>query len=131
MVCVINVGSNAINSMANGSNEVLKKRLASLKYSYTTPITKGNTARCEIKSVFPKSFQTKVKYTGKSGNPPVSTFAGAIKLLNYLENKIIKVAYDWELEKCRELNIQTIDSPIFVQTNTFPSNIAPNGYKKL
>lgn len=59
------------------------------------------------------------------------SYNGAINFLKYLNSKDIKLAYDWELEKCRELNIKTIDRPVFIQTNTFPSNIAPNGYKKI
>jgi GR25 family glycosyltransferase involved in LPS biosynthesis len=59
------------------------------------------------------------------------SYNGAINLLNYLNSKKIELAYDWELEKCRELNIKTIDRPVFIQTFTFPSNIAPNGYKKI
>ena len=38
-------------------------------------------------------------------------------------------AFDWELHKLRnEFNIQTIDEPVFKQSNKFISNLAPYGY---
>ena len=38
-------------------------------------------------------------------------------------------AFDWELHKLRnKFNIQTVDEPVFKQSSSFVSNIAPNGY---
>ena len=41
-------------------------------------------------------------------------------------------AFDWELHKLRNnFNIQTVDEPVFEQTNNFKSHLAPYGYKKI
>jgi len=38
-------------------------------------------------------------------------------------------AFDWELHKLRnDFNIQTVDKPVFKQSNKFVSNLAPYGY---
>ena len=38
-------------------------------------------------------------------------------------------AFDWELHKLRgEFNIQTVNDPVFEQTDMFTSNLAPYGY---
>ena len=58
------------------------------------------------------------------------SYNGAQKLLNHFELIDITQAYDWELYKIKNLNIKLIESPLFIQTNKFVSNIAPNGYNK-
>ena len=58
------------------------------------------------------------------------SYDGAEKLLNHFKLVDITQAYDWELEKIKHLNIKLIDTPLFMQTNKFVSNIAPNGYNK-
>lgn len=57
------------------------------------------------------------------------SYEGATNLLNHFETIDITQAYDWELKKINHLNIKLIESPLFIQTNAFVSNIAPNGYK--
>jgi GR25 family glycosyltransferase involved in LPS biosynthesis len=57
------------------------------------------------------------------------SYDGAEKLLNHFTGIDITQAYDWELKKIKHLNIKTIETPLFIQTNKFVSNIAPNGYK--
>lgn len=58
------------------------------------------------------------------------SYDGAQKLLNYFESIDITQAYDWELYKIKNLNIKLIESPLFIQTNKFVSNIAPKGYNR-
>lgn len=56
----------------------------------------------------------------------------AAKILNHFLTTEITQAFDWELYKLKDkFNIRTISEPVFRQTNTFVSNLAPNGYKKL
>jgi GR25 family glycosyltransferase involved in LPS biosynthesis len=56
------------------------------------------------------------------------SYEGAKKILNYFDTIDITQAYDWELKKINHLNVKLIETPLFIQTNTFVSNIAPNGY---
>lgn len=58
------------------------------------------------------------------------SYEGAEKLLNHFAEIDITQAYDWELYKIKHLNFKFIESPVFIQTNKFVSNIAPNGYNK-
>jgi GR25 family glycosyltransferase involved in LPS biosynthesis len=52
-------------------------------------------------------------------------------IINSFYNNKITQAFDWELfKRQRMFNIKTVHTPIFIQTNNFISNIAPNGYKK-
>lgn len=56
---------------------------------------------------------------------------GSEKILKHFNETTITQAYDWELSKIKHLNFKFVESPIFVQVeNKFPSNIAPNGYKR-
>jgi hypothetical protein len=50
-------------------------------------------------------------------------------MLEHFDKIEITQAYDWELYKIKHLNIKLIEEPLFIQTNEFISNIAPNGYK--
>ena len=56
------------------------------------------------------------------------SYGGAKKILNHFDTIDITQAYDWELKKINHLNTKLIESPLFIQTNKFTSNIAPNGY---
>lgn len=57
---------------------------------------------------------------------------GAIKLLKRLNAIEITQAYDWELSKIDDsFRIKEEKEPIFIQVDTFKSNIAPNGYEKI
>lgn len=57
---------------------------------------------------------------------------GAIKLLKRLNMVEITQAYDWELSKIDDsFRIKEEKEPIFIQVDTFKSNIAPNGYEKI
>jgi GR25 family glycosyltransferase involved in LPS biosynthesis len=56
------------------------------------------------------------------------SYEGAMKILNHFDKFDITQAYDWELKKINDLNTKLIQSPLFIQTNKFASNIAPNGY---
>jgi GR25 family glycosyltransferase involved in LPS biosynthesis len=59
------------------------------------------------------------------------SYEGAIKLVDYFDNKKIKYPYDYELSiiKVKKMKIKTLPKNIFIQLDTFKSNIAPNGYK--
>ena len=57
------------------------------------------------------------------------SYKGARKMLEHFDKIEITQAYDWELYKIKHLNIKLIEEPLFIQTNEFISNIAPNGYK--
>jgi hypothetical protein len=57
------------------------------------------------------------------------SYQGASKILEHFDNIIITQAYDWELYKIKHINTKLIAEPLFIQTNEFVSNIAPNGYK--
>lgn len=57
---------------------------------------------------------------------------GAIKLLKRLNTVEITQAYDWELSKIDDsFRIKEEKEPVFIQVDTFKSNIAPNGYEKI
>lgn len=58
------------------------------------------------------------------------SWQGAGRILQHLTSIEITQAYDWELFKIKHLNIKTTENPVFIQTNKFQSNIAPNGYEK-
>lgn len=54
----------------------------------------------------------------------------AEKLHNHIISSNITQAFDWELFKLRDtFNFKGVRHPIFIQTNKFVSNLAPNGYK--
>jgi GR25 family glycosyltransferase involved in LPS biosynthesis len=57
------------------------------------------------------------------------SYQGASKILEHFDNIIITQAYDWELYKIKHINTKLIREPLFIQTNEFVSNTAPNGYK--
>ena len=55
---------------------------------------------------------------------------GTKKVLNHFDNNKITQAFDWEIVKVKNLNLNFINDPIFKQLkNQFPSNLAPNGYE--
>ena len=57
---------------------------------------------------------------------------GANKLLHRLSQVEITQAYDWELSKLDDsFRVKKEKQAIFIQTEKFKSNIAPNGYEKL
>ncbi len=58
------------------------------------------------------------------------SYKGAESILEHFSKTKITQAYDWELAKINHLNFKFVDEPVFVQTNKFVSNIAPNGYQK-
>lgn len=55
---------------------------------------------------------------------------GAVKLLDYFNSRKIKYPYDYELSiiNVKKIRIKSSEESIFVQLDTFKSNIAPNGY---
>ena len=59
------------------------------------------------------------------------SYEGAIKLVDYFDNKKIKYPYDYELSiiNGKKMKIKIPPKNIFIQLDTFKSNIAPNGYK--
>lgn len=58
------------------------------------------------------------------------SFVGAGNILEHFSKTKITQAYDWELAKIKHLNFKFLEEPVFIQTEKFVSNIAPNGYKK-
>ena len=58
------------------------------------------------------------------------SYQGAIKLLDYFNNRKIKFPYDYELSiiNGKKIRIKSSEQNIFTQLETFKSNIAPNGY---
>jgi len=58
------------------------------------------------------------------------SWQGAGRILQHITSIEITQAYDWELFKIHHLRIKKVDQPVFIQTDKFKSNIAPNGYEK-
>lgn len=58
------------------------------------------------------------------------SYQGAIKLLDYFNNRKIKFPYDYELSiiNGKKIRMKSSEQNIFTQLETFKSNIAPNGY---
>ena len=58
------------------------------------------------------------------------SYQGAIKLLDYFNNRKIKFPYDYELSiiNGKKIRMKSSEQNTFTQLETFKSNIAPNGY---
>lgn len=56
-------------------------------------------------------------------------YKSAQKVLDLFDSITITQAFDWELFKLRDrIKVKNVDSPIFIQDNSFKSNLAPDGY---